>query len=71
MEKGITFDEIIESMKEEIYDDVCQEFHYILELPITGDQKQEIISDIIDYVFRERQKQPSCECSYYDSLSDE
>jgi len=61
----MTFEEVMEDMKEEIYDDVCQEFHYILELPITGDQKQEIISDIVDYVFRERQNQPHCECAAY------
>jgi len=61
----MTFEEIMEDMKEEIYDDVCQEFHYILELPITSDQKQEIISDIVDYVFRERQNQPHCECAAY------
>tara|TARA_R100001244_G_scaffold62469_1_gene52125 strand:+ start:265 stop:471 length:207 start_codon:yes stop_codon:yes gene_type:complete len=61
----MTFEEIMEDIKEEIYDDVCQEFHYIGELPITGDQKQEIISDIVDYVFREWQKQPVCECDAY------
>ena len=61
----ITFDEIKESVREEIYSDVCQEFHYIAELPITDDQKQEIISDIVDYVFREWQKQPICECDAY------
>ena len=65
----ITFDEIKESVREEIYSDVCQEFHYIAELPITDDQKQEIISDIVDYVFKERWNQPTCECSYYDELS--
>ena len=65
MDKGITFDEIKESMREEIYDDVCQEFHYIGELPITDDQKQEIISDIVDYVFRELWNQPVCECDAY------
>jgi len=69
MGEGVTFDETMEDMKEEIYDDVCQEFHYILELPITGDQKQEIISDIVDYVFRERQKQPICECDAYDNTN--
>jgi hypothetical protein len=46
------FEEIMEDMKEEIYDNVCQDFHYILELPITDDQKQEIISDIVDYVYK-------------------
>ena len=65
----MTFDEIIEGMREEVYNDVIQEFHYIGELPITDDQKQEIISDIIDYVLKEIQSQPSCECSYYDELS--
>ena len=63
--EDITFDEIKESVREEIYSDVCQEFHYIAELPITDDQKQEIISDIVDYVFREWQKQPICECEAY------
>jgi len=53
LRKNCTFEEIAEDVKEEIYDDVCQQFHYILELPITGDQKQEIISDIVDCVFRE------------------
>ena len=61
----ITFDEITEGIREEIYSDVCQEFHYIAELPITDDQKQEIISDIVDYVFIEWQKQPICECDAY------
>ena len=67
----MTFDEIIEGMREEVYNDVIQEFHYIGELPITDDQKQEIISDIIDYVLKEIQSQPSCEYSYYNELSSE
>ena len=64
----MTFDEIIEGMREEIYNDVIQEFHYIAELPITFDQQQEILSDIIDYVLKEIQSQPSCESSYYNEL---
>jgi hypothetical protein len=60
-----------EGIREEIYTDVIQEFDYIIDLQLSGDQKQAIISDIVDYVLREWQKQPSCECSYYDSLSDE
>lgn len=67
----ITFDEMNEGIREEIYTDVIQEFDYIADLQLSGDQKQAIISDIVDYVFRELQKQPPCECSYYDSLSDE
>ena len=66
MDEGIAFDEIKESMKEEIYDNVCQEFDYIDDLPLSGDQKQTIISDIVDYVFAELWNQPICECSTYE-----
>jgi len=69
--KHTTFDEMNERIREEIYTDVIQEFDYIVDLQLSGDQKQAIISDIVDYVFRERQKQPSYQCSYYDSLSDD
>jgi len=69
--KHTTFDEMNERIREEIYTDVIQEFDYIVDLQLSGDQKQAIVSDIVDYVFRERQKQPSYQCSYYDSLSDD
>jgi hypothetical protein len=39
-------------LRDHIHSDVCQEFHYILDLPISDDEKQEIISDIIDYVIK-------------------
>ena len=67
----ITFDEMNEGIREEIYTDVIQGFDYIADFPLSGDQKQEIISDIVEYIFKEKQNQPVCECSYYDSLSDE
>jgi len=42
-----------EAIKEEIYNDVIQEFDYIDGYCLTGDQKQTIVSDIVDYVFNE------------------
>tara|TARA_B110000467_G_C18257137_1_gene444061 strand:- start:549 stop:755 length:207 start_codon:yes stop_codon:yes gene_type:complete len=62
---NMTFEEINEEIREEIYTDIIQEFDYIADLPLSGDQKQGIISDIVDYVFREWQKQPVCECDAY------
>ena len=61
----MTFEEINEEIREEIYNDIIQEFDYIADFPLSGDQKQEIISDIVDYVFRGLQKQPVCECDAY------
>ena len=40
----------IDLLRDHIHGDVCQEFHYILDLPISDDEKQEIISDITHYV---------------------
>jgi hypothetical protein len=40
----------IDLLRDHIHGDVCQEFHYILDLPISDDEKQDIISDITHYV---------------------
>ena len=68
---NMTFEEMNDAIREEIYNNVIQEFDYIDGYCLTGDQKQTIVSDIVEYIFTERQNQPTCECSYYDSLSDE
>jgi len=61
----MTFEELNDTIREEIYNDVIQGFDYIADFPLSGDQKQEIISDIVDYVFRELWNQPVCECDAY------
>ncbi len=38
--KHITFDEMNEGIREEIYTDVIQEFDYIIDLQLSDDQKQ-------------------------------
>ena len=43
-------DEEMDLLRDHIHSDVCQDFHYILDLPISDDEKQEIISDITHYV---------------------
>ena len=39
-----------EEEREEIYNDVIQQFDYINDFPLSGDQKQEIITDIVELV---------------------
>lgn len=67
----MTFEELNDAIREEIYTDVIQEFEYLNSYILNDTEKQNIISGIVEYIFRERQNQPVCECSYYDSLSDE
>ena len=43
-----------EELREEIYNDVIQEFDYIDGYCLTEDQKQTIVSDIVEYVIRVR-----------------
>ena len=61
----MTFEEMNDEIREEIYNDVIQEFDYIHGYCLTGDQKQTIVSDIVEYILTERQNQPHCECAAY------
>ena len=40
----------VDLLRDTIHSDVCQEFHYIDDLPISDDEKNEIISDITHYI---------------------
>ena len=61
----MTFEEMNEAIREEIYTDVIQEFEYLNSYILNDTEKQNIISDIVDCIFRERQNQPHCECAAY------
>jgi hypothetical protein len=64
----VTFEKTNDSIREEIYTDVIQEFDYIADLPLSDDQKQAILGDIVEYIFRELQNQPVCECNTYGGI---
>jgi len=61
----MTFEEMNEEIREEIYEDVIQEFEYLNSYILNDTEKQGIISDIVEYILRERQNQPHCECAAY------
>tara|TARA_R100000742_G_C4167048_1_gene6619 strand:+ start:19 stop:225 length:207 start_codon:yes stop_codon:yes gene_type:complete len=61
----MTFEEMNEEIREEIYEDVIQEFEYLNSYILNDTEKQNIISDIVDCILRERQSQPPCECAAY------
>jgi hypothetical protein len=62
---NMTFEELNDAIREEIYTDVIQEFEYLNSYILNDTEKQNIISDIVEYIFRERQNQPHCECAAY------
>jgi len=61
----MTFEEMNEAIREEIYTDIIQEFEYLNSYILNDTEKQNIISDIVDCILRERQSQHPCECAAY------
>ena len=49
----MTFEEMNEGIKKQIYDEVIQEFDYLNGTMLNDAEKQMIISDIVEYVFKE------------------
>ena len=50
---------------EEVRYKAIKEFEYLNSYILNDTEKQNIISDIVEYIFRERQNQPHCECAAY------
>jgi len=48
----MTFEEMNNEIREEIYNDVIQEFDYLNGYCLTDDQKQTIVSDVVEYVLQ-------------------
>jgi hypothetical protein len=46
-----------EDLREEIYNDVIQEFDYLDGYCLTGDEVQTIVSDIVEYVLQTKYDQ--------------
>ena len=47
--KKMTFEEMNEEIREDLYNEVIQEFDYLTGYCLTGDEVQTVVSDIVEF----------------------